>query len=410
MEEPFMRLSSTRLFTISRFWLLWLATVFANLADGVFKLALPLLAMQIEPSPSVVAGVAFVVRLPWLLFALFAGVLVDRLDRRQTMIVANMVRVFALLSLVAAIVLNMLSLPLLYALALLLGIAETFADTSSAAILPSVLEGQKSEKANAWLIGGITVSNEFIGPPLGGALILLSLAFAFGGSSLLYLLATIALLFMTGSFKPSSEKAKPILSDLSAGLRYVWENALLRNLVFIVTVMNLAWSAWAAVMVLYLVGEAGVSEFAYGLMLTSIGIGGLVGAVITVPIVERWGRAWAIAADILGTVLMLLVPALTTNIWLIGVAAVIGGIGSSMWGIVVSSIRQETVPDEMQGRSSGVFRLFGYGALPLGAAFAGFVAEWINIPTVFAICAILNILLFIPFWQVRGLLKKRSNE
>jgi MFS family permease len=405
MRELFMRFSSTRSITVSRFWLLWLATVFANLADGIFKLALPLLAMQFSTAPSIIAGVAFAVRLPWLLFALFAGVLVDRLDRRQTIIIANLSRVLVLALLVGAILMKTISLPLIYAVALLLGIAETFADTSSAAILPSVLEGQKSEKANAWLIGAITVSNEFIGPPLGGALVLLSLAAAFGSSSILYLAAVFALLLMAGSFRPAPSQAKPILNDLLAGLVYVWKNSLLRNLILIVTVMNLAWSAWFAVMVLYLVGKGGVSEFGYGIMLTTIGIGGLLGAVITLPIVNRWGRAWAIVADIFGTVLMLLVPALTVNVWLIGIAAVIGGIGSSMWGIVVSSIRQETVPDEMQGRSSGVFRLFGYGALPLGAAFAGFVAEWANIPTVFAICALLNVLLFIPFWQMRGLLQ-----
>lgn len=406
MEALFMRFSSMRPRAIPRFWLVWLATVFANLADGIFKLALPLLAMQISTAPSVVAGVAFVLRLPWLLFSLFAGVLVDRLDRRQTIIIANLSRVLALGALVAAILLNWLSLPLLYAIALLLGIAETFADTSSAAIMPAVIEGEKAERANAWLIGGITVSNEFIGPPLGGALVLISLAAAFGGSSILYFAAALALLFMPGSFRANNSKAKPMLSELLSGLRYVWENPLLRSLVLIVAVMNLAWSAWFAVMALYLIGEGGLSEFGYGLMLTSIGIGGLVGALISVPIVERWGRAWAIAADIFGTALMLLVPALTLNAWLIGAAAVVGGIGSSMWGIVVSSIRQETVPDEMQGRSSGVFRLFGYGALPLGAAFAGFVAEWANIPTAFAILAVLNLLLFIPFWQSRGLLKK----
>jgi MFS family permease len=407
MESFLTRFSSMRPIAIPRFWLLWTATVFANLADGIFKLALPLLAMQISTAPRVIAGVAFAVRLPWLLFALFAGVLVDRIDRRRMMIIANVCRTVVLGLLAVSIYSNALSLPILYAVALILGIAETFADTSSAAIMPSVLEGQKAERANAWLIGAITVTNEFIGPPLGGALALLGLAVAFGSSSVLYLVAAVVLLFMAGSFKPELRKASPILSDLREGLRFVWKDVLLRTLIMIVTVMNLAWSAWFAVMVLYLVGEAGVSEFGYGLMLTSIGIGGLVGAVITVPIVQRWGCAWAVAADILGTFLMLLIPALTTNVWLIGIAAVVGGIGGSMWSIVVSSIRQERVPDEMQGRTSGIFRLFGYGALPIGAAFAGLVAEWVSIPMVFGICAVLNALLFLPFLRIRALLDKK---
>jgi len=134
-------------------------------------------------------------------------------------------------------------------------------------------------------------------------------------------------------------------------------------------------------------------------MLTSIGIGGLLGTVVAVPLLNRFGRRWAIGADILGTFVMLAVPALTANAWWVGAAAVIGGIGSTMWGIVVSSIRQQSVPNEMLGRTSGVFRVFGYGALPVGAALAGFVAESAGIPAVFALCAALTLLLLIPFYR-----------
>ena len=160
-------------------------------------------------------------------------------------------------------------------------------------------------------------------------------------------------------------------------------------------------SAWGSIMVLYVIspGPGGLSEIGYGVMLTSIGIGGLVGTLLAVPLVKRFGRRWAIGADILGTFVMLAVPALTPNAWAIGAAAVIGGIGGAMWSIVVSSIRQQIVPDDMMGRSSGVFRLFGYGALPLGSALAGFVAEGLGIPAVFALCAALTLLLFVPFFR-----------
>jgi MFS family permease len=102
---------------------------------------------------------------------------------------------------------------------------------------------------------------------------------------------------------------------------------------------------------------------------------------------------------VLGTFIMLAVPALTANVWAIGVAAVIGGIGGAMWGVVATSIRQQVVPNEMMGRVSGVIRLFGFGALPLGAALAGFVAETAGIPAVFAVCAAMNLLLFVPFFR-----------
>jgi MFS family permease len=394
-------MSFSRLRT-SAFWMLWTATAVANLADGVFKLALPLLATQLTDSPGLVAGVAFAVRLPWLLFALFAGVIADRVDRRRTMIVANTARVVVLGVLFVSIVMNFVTLPLIYAVALLLGITETLADTASASILPSMVPVERLELANARLVGAITVTNEFVGPPLGGALAAISLGLAFATSSGLYLVAAVALVLMTGTYKPVATTRAPLVSELMSGVRYVWRNALLRTLAIIVAVMNIGWSAWAAVMVLYVIapGPGGLTEFEYGIMLTSIGIGGFVGAIVAVPIVERLGRRWAIGADIVGTFLMLWIPAITANAWAIGAAAVLGGIGGSMWSIVVSAIRQQMVPDDMQGKTSGVFRLFGYGALSVGAALAGFIGEQISIPAAFAVCAVMTALLLVPFFTV----------
>jgi MFS family permease len=392
-----------RFLHVNRFWTLWLSTAVSNLADGIFKLALPLLAVHLTDSPSLIAGVALAARLPWLLFALFAGVLVDRFDRRRIMIGANVLRVIILTGMVASIALDGISLVLIYVAALVLGVAETLADTAGSTVLPSIVEAKNLESANARLVGVTTITNEFIGPPLGGLLAAASLALAFATSSVLYLVAALAIVLLSGSFRPAP-RSQPshITADIMAGLRFVWHDRLLRALVIIVAVMNLGWSAWASIMVLYVVapGPVGLSEVGYGLMLTSIGIGGVVGAIIAVPLVKRFGRRWAIGADIVGTFTMLALPAFTANPWAIGAAAVIGGIGGTMWSIVVSSIRQQAVPDDMMGRVSSVFRLFGYGALPLGSALAGIVAETVSLPAVFALCAALTLLLLIPFFQV----------
>lgn len=397
--STFVGLSNGRL---SRFGMLWQATAAANLADGVFKLTLPLLAAQVTDSPALVAGAAFMVRLPWLIFALLAGVLADRFDRRQMMLTAHLARFIGLLLVALMCLSGAIAIPMIYAIAFALGIAETLADTASASILPSLVESNELEQANARLVGVITITNEFIGPPLGGILAGISLAVAFATSSALYLVAAVAIFYMSGIYKPHiAQLPKNIFTEMADGLRFVWRDRVLRALVIIVAVMNLGWSAWGAIMVVYVVtpGAGGLSEFGYGVMLTSIGIGGLVGTVLAVPLVRRFGRWWAIAADIIGTVIMLAVPAVTANPWAIGAAAVIGGIGGAMWSIVVSSMRQQRTPDEMQGKTSGVFRLFGYGALPIGAALAGVIAEFTSIPMVFALCAGLTVFLFIPFYR-----------
>lgn len=388
---------------VNHFWALWFATAAANLADGIFKLTLPLWAMRFTVSPAHVAGVAFAVRLPWLLFALLAGVLADRFDRRLMMIGANLMRFFILLVVVVISFWGGMSLPILYGIALALGVAETLADTAGSSILPSLVDVEELERANARLVGVTTVTNEFIGPPLGGALAAVGLALAFATSSTLYLVATMAIILVSGSYRvlQSSSRQHRLLTDMAAGLRFVWNDRLLRALVVIVGVMNLGWSAWMSVMVLYVVapGPGGLSEFGYGILLTSIGIGGLVGTVVAVPFVQRVGRHWAIGADIAGTLIMLITPAITANAWAIGAAAVIGGMGGAIWSIIVSSIRQQVVPDDMLGRTSGVFRLFGFGALPLGSALAGLIAEVLGLQAVFALCALLTFFLLVPIFR-----------
>jgi MFS family permease len=406
MRDPLRKLQLFQTIKLSQpsyFSALWSATATANLADGIFKLALPLLATRVTDSPALVAGVAFAVRLPWLLFALLAGVLADRFDRRAMMIGANLLRFVVLILIALLSSLDGALLPIIYVTAFILGIAETLADTAGASILPSIVKTEKLESANAQLTGVTTVTNEFIGPPLGGALAALSLALAFMTSSLLYLAAAIAIFLISGTYKPQSSapNQQKLLADMATGVRFVWNDRLLRALVVIVGVMNLGWSAWLSVMVLYVVapGPGGLTEFGYGVMLTSIGIGGLLGTFLAVPFVKRFGRSWAIAADIAGTFAMLAIPAITANAWAIGGAAVIGGIGGAMWSIVVTSIRQQVVPDEMLGRTGGAFRLFGYGALPLGSALAGVIAEVFGLPAVFATCAGLTLFLLIPFFK-----------
>src|SRR3712207_8103931 len=85
-----------------RFWRLWIADAIANLGDGALWIALPLLAISLSDSPALVAGITAAARLPWLLFALFAGVLVDRVDRRRAMVVVDLARVALIVALIAA--------------------------------------------------------------------------------------------------------------------------------------------------------------------------------------------------------------------------------------------------------------------------------------------------------------------
>lgn len=389
-----------RLFVFSRpFVALWTASTASNLADGFFKLALPLYAATRAQSPSQVAGVMTALTLPWLLFSLPIGSLVDRLDRRLLMTGAHLLRALVLAGVVVFMLNTQVTLLPLYIVAFTLGIAEVVADTAVSAVLPSVVELEELEAANARLVGSVTVGNEFVGPALGGVLFTVSIAAPFGVSAALYLVAAGALFHMRGSFRALRDAGQVQLNEVFEGLTFLWRHRLLRTLAILVMVMNLCWAAWLTLMPLYAVapGPLRLSASQYGLLLTCLGVGGVLGTLLAVPIQRLLGQRWAIGADILGTMVMLLAPALFLNPWLIGVAALLGGAGSTMWGIVVSSVRQRVVPNALLGRVSAALRLFGYGAYPIGAAFAGMLAELAGIRAVFALCTLLTFSLFIPF-------------
>jgi MFS family permease len=292
---------------------------------------------------------------------------------------------------------------MLYVAVLLLGIGETLVDTALTSIVPSVVSKDRLTWANARLTAAQAVTNTFVGPPLAGYLAGLGFAIATGSSTLMYLMAGFALILMRGSFRvPSQENTqtgKDFWRHVTEGLRFLWRDRLIRDLTLFTASMNLFWSGWGALIVLYAVrpGPMGLSEFEYGIFLTAMAIGGLLGSSLCERLQKSLGTRNALALDFVGTILLVGVPALTTNPFAVGAAAFFAGMGATIWVILVSSIRQRLVPGELLGRVYSASRFVSWGIGPLGAMLAGFVAEIWGIRTMFAIGGITSIGLLVLF-------------
>jgi MFS family permease len=341
--------------------------------------------------------------LPWLIFALQAGSIVDRSDRRRIMLWVNSGRLLLLLLLTLAVSTGRASLPMLYIAALLLGIGETLVDTALTSIVPSVVAKDRLTWANARLTAAQTVTNTFIGPPLAGYLAGLGFAVATGSSTLMYLMAGLALILMRGSFhvpaQAEAQTKQQFWGHVTEGLRFLWKDRLIRDLTLFTASMNLFWSGWGALIVLYAVrpGPMGLSEFEYGIFLTAMAMGGLLGSVVCERVQKSLGTRNALALDFVGTILLVGVPALTTNPLAVGAAAFFAGMGATIWVILVASIRQRLVPGALLGRVYSASRFVSWGIGPIGAILAGFVAEIWSIRTMFAIGGIVSIGLLLLF-------------
>lgn len=374
-----------------RYRRLWLSSGLSNLADGVLKVALPLVAVHYTRSPTLIAGLAFALTLPWLLFALPAGAFADRWDRRVAMLGANGVRVGLIAALALAVWLDVGALWALFVVAFGVGAAETVYDTSAQSFLPKIVAREQLSTANGRLYAAELTANQFIGPPLGGVLVVLGAGVSFLTPAALWLLAIGALLLIRGSFRIERTERTTLRADIAEGLRFLWANRVLRTLAVMTGVSNLAINATFAVLVLYLVGPTsagGLTDPGYGLLLTATAVGGLLGSVIADRVERRLGRSRSLALTVVGGAAMAGVPALTSNPLVIGAVFFIGGLTIVLWNVITVSLRQRISPDRLLGRVNSGYRLVAWGSMPLGAVLAGVLANLLGLRAVFAVMGV----------------------
>lgn len=370
---------------------LWSSAAVSNLADGIFGVALPLIAVSLTSSPALVAGVTIAGRLPWLVFVLFAGALADRLDRRLTMRNVQLLRVFVLGLMVGMALTGTLSLPALYVAAFVLGIAETLFDTAAQSIMPNIVGRDLLSRANGRLYAVELTMNAFVGPPLGGLLVAVSVPLALGGSTLGYALAALGLALMVGAFKPTpSGPRRSMTGEIREGFDFLWHSRVLRSMATMVAISNAGNSAVIAIFVLFAVapGPMGLSEFGFGLIITAMAIGGIIGTLIEERVERRLGRSTVMFLTVGVAGLAYLVPVVTAEPLVVAGAMLAQGVTFMMWNIVTVSLRQRMTPDHLLGRVNATYRLFAWGAMPVGALLGGFVAEALGLRAVFVIAAV----------------------
>jgi MFS family permease len=380
----------------SGFWALLSASFLANLSDGIFLVALPLLAVRLTDEPALVAGVAVASRLPWLVFALIAGALADRFDRRSTMVLVDGARALLLAGLTLAVFTGTASIWHIYVVAFVLGCLETMFDTAANSVLPEVVGRERVVDANSRLLAVELTMNQFVGPPVGGFLAAIGLAAAFGTAAAGYVGALLVLLTLRGSFR-AARTAPPgsIATEIREGLDYLAHHRLLRTMALVVGPMNLASMAIFGILVVYAVapGPLGLDEVGFGLLTAAAGAGWILGTLIAKRL-ERWlGRANLFSACIVALLAQDLAYILLPNPVVIGIVLVLVGSVGGAFNVVFGSIRQRIVPNHLLGRVMASFRMISWGSLPLGALLGGLVAQTFGLVAVFVGAAAIHLLL-----------------
>ena len=355
-------------------WLLASSWV-TNLGDGITLAAGPLLVASQTHNPLTVAMAAFLQRLPWLLFGLYAGVVADRLNRRAIVIATGLVRTAILLLLTASILTNRVDIAVVLAALFLFGVNETFGDTTTATLLPMLVDKPDLGIANSRALAGVIVWNQMAGPPVGAALFAVGMALPFASESVCVLAGVVLIWRVQLPAHGARGRHARVRDDIREGWRWLWAHAAVRTLAITIFTFNVTFGAAWSVLVLYARERLGLGALGFGLITTAMAVGGLLGTA-SYGWLERHVRLGIIMrGGLIIETLTHLALALTRWAWFALLVFVIFGAHASIWGTTSASVRQRAVPAEFQGRVASVYLTGLVGGIVIGSAIGGLAAS-----------------------------------
>jgi predicted MFS family arabinose efflux permease len=355
---------------------LFAATALGQLGDRITFLALPLVAIaSLDADEFQVGLLTALTTAGSLLVGLPAGAWVDRLRKRPVMIAADLARALLLLTIPVTWWAGLLTLRWLYTVALVHGVLTVFFDVAYVSYLPHLVGRGHLVEGNAKLsairsvtsIGGPAVA----GPLVGGAgapatLLASSLGMALSG--------LLAISIRRREERPEASEHRRLGRDIAEGLRFALGHSALRAIILGDAIFNLFLVLYQAMLLVYLERVIGLSPSGIGLVLSGMGCGALLGALLATRVSKRLGQRPVIwLAPLVTCPLTGLMP-LARPGWSVGVAA-IGLAALSLGGVIrvvaQSSLQQTLTPDRLLGRMSATARFVSWGGIPLGGVLGG---------------------------------------
>ena len=361
---------------------LFSASVISNLSDGLLAVAAPLLAISLTKDPVLISLLSAFVMLPWLLFAIPIGLIVDRSNKRLLITFTNSIR-FITAGLVAlAISTETITIYWLLLATFLIGTCEVATDTAAQSLIPVLLDKKNYEKANSRLNIAETVIQNFIGAPLSGFLYATAIVLPFILNSLGFLIAAIFVLMIPahlishGSAEDKHEvEKKSFISDIKFGLNYLWNDRPLRRLVATTTSLGFFYSLSTSTLILFITQTLAVPAKFFGVLMAGAGSGAVLGGILTPALSKKFGRGRVLSIAIFLSSITVIFQGLAPNVWIFGVIGFISSFAITNWNILLMSCYQVLIPSELYGRIHGARRTFVWGVMPIGAFLGGVLAH-----------------------------------
>lgn len=322
-----------------------------------------------------IGAVAAASRLPWLLFAIPAGVIVDNAEHNKLIARADLLR--------AAIALAILMLAVnqpaegavwvLAGLAFVLGSAEVLRDNAAQTMLPSIVDSKDLEAANGQLWSSEQLTNQFIGPPLAGALIAAGIGIPFGVDAALLVLSAGFVWMIT--LAPRAQTKTRFRQALVEGVAFMRADTLLLRLAVVLGIANFIATATITVQVLFAQDVLAMSAYAYGLVLSVAALGAVAGSLLAPKLVGFFGTQRCLYLSIATWGVGYLSIGLSQSAYAMATALFFVMAVAMLWNVITVSWRQRRIPSALLGRVNSIYRFFGWGSMPLGAMTGGLLVS-----------------------------------
>lgn len=387
-----------------RFAKLWTASTLSALGTGLTVVAAPLYVSARTSNALIVAATTGVAMLPWLLFALPAGVLVDRVDRRRLMVAVDWARTGAMGVLAVAIVTGWSSIVLLDLVLFLINTGETAFEPAAQSMVPSVVSRDQLERANGWLVGGLTLSRYMIAGPLGGFLFVVAASIPFFANAGTYAASAVLVSLVGGTYRvtrpDNAGHRTRVRAEVTEGLRWLLRQRMLRTMAVLIGLLNITLAAATAVLVLLAKERLHVGSVGYGSLFTCMAVGSLLGSAVGDRVIRRVTATWTIRIGLLVEALTHLTLALATSVYVVGAVMVAFGIHAALWTIVGTSLRQRLTPPHMLGRVSSANLFISAGGNFAGALLGGALAGAFGITAPYWVGFVVALIVAAATWRV----------
>ena len=362
-----------------------ISTASTNIGDGILLVCWAWTASLLTRDAILIAAVPFTVRVGWLGFAVFAGVIADRFNRKHLIMITDISRFLLLGAFSGLVYLNVpfgtpaasgvSSLPVYVALvsaAFVAGMLEVNRDNSMQTILPSIVRSSSLEKANGrnWAVE--LLCNSLVGPMLGGALLIWTPFMPFATAGLLYALGAVAFLRVRGAFA-LKKRSSTWWQDIREATGFLISHDFLLKLAAVAGAWNLFFMMSLTALILHVQENLGGSSFDYSSVLAIGALGGAFGGWLGSRIVEILGPGRTAQYALLFSTPSFFCMAIAPSTWSLALVYFLFNFSGLVWNTVSVSFRQRALPDQMRGRINSLYRLIAWALMPVGILGCGLI-------------------------------------